>query len=269
MNLKVSVLFVADVEVTVLLEITDDQAFASFVASVEANVGFGTVTTSINAEATVDALAIGDGTPNGSFLDADWNLDFNTKWDTAQWLEDLGRLIWEGLKEFGKQLLQLWNTISGFVTDVFNAVKDIAKAIGGAIADVLETINEAIDGVQNFVNDGIDVVVDFFNDKGLQAVGALVGAVGDVLNFAIDKFQQGVDIVIGIANGDWSAVGDAAAALFGFSKSVSNVKVNSYNPERYWDDISNSNPKPGPFPCKLRYQTVRLVCFLPCCAAVS
>jgi len=164
-------------------------------------------------------------------------------------LEDLGKLILEGLKIVGDFLSAAWNAITDFVTDAFQAVLDLARAIGGAIADVLDSINDAIDSVQATISDGINVVVGFFDGNGAGALGSVVGAIGDVLNFAIDKFQQGVDILIGIFRGNWKAVGDAAANFFGFSKSVSKRKINAYSPERFWDEAS----PPGPFPCPLRY----------------
>jgi len=240
---KVEVLFLLGVDVEVVFEISDSGAFASFSATIEANVGLGTLTSGIDAQAAIgDYLYDDGGTSESSLLAADWDLDVTFDWETAQWLKDLGALILQGLRVLADAIVFVWNAIVDFVEEAWETIKNIAAAIGGAIADFLDGVNEALEAAQDFINKGVEAVVALLDGANLGILGDIVEGLADIGNFVIDRFQDGLDIVAGIFTGDWSRVGEAAANLFGFSKVSSKKEVISTGT---FDEI---------FGCPLLYQ---------------
>ena len=190
------VLFILDSRLGVTFEKYEDNWMAEFQAEIKLNIGIGTITTGVIASVSVGEYTITEqerirmlhstaknhteyeGTSRelalGSFKDADWDLEFYSDWETAQWLEDFGELIYEGLKEIYKVLAEAWDALVKFVEDVWNAVKDLGKAIGGAIADLFEGINQAIEEVGKFVDDGVDLSFrSFLGSQRLSSHNAL------------------------------------------------------------------------------------------------
>jgi hypothetical protein len=243
-----------DADLTVLIESTEggDNFIAAFEASIEANVGAGTVTTYLAASASVGDYIYTDDTSDtralqgGSLEDADWDLDFYTKWETAQWLKDLGEFIWQGLKALYEVIKFVWDKITEGVTIAWNAIKNLANVIGGAIADLLTGISDKLDELNEELSEGIDAAVNFLDGEG--AVGEfaadVLNALDDIATFSLDRVTDAVDFAAGIFSGDWSAAGEAAANLFGCSKSVSGKKEKVVNPVEY-DKV---------FGCPLRYK---------------
>lgn len=244
-NLQVKALFV-EASVEVLFESTPTGELSQFKASTTVNVGLGTLKVGVEAKAAIgdylydqdrrrtEAIILNDNSTElvhsrsrellgSSFVDADWDLDFFSDWETAQWLKDLGAAIVAGLKAVWEGLKFVWNAIVDFVEDAWKAITDLAKVIGGAIAEVFDAIGEAIDGAQDAIADGVDAAVGFLNGQG--PVGRIAGEaleiLGDVADFTLDRLGDAVDLAAGIFRGDWKAAGQAIKNLFGFSKSVS------------------------------------------------
>lgn len=242
----VKVLFIVGVRLEVIFEISEggDNWLASFEAELEVNIGLGTLITGVRASA-----AVGDFTQSGralqeesatssvitrsstsSFLDADWNLNFYADWETAQWLEDLGKAIVEGLKFLYEGLKLVWEGLKQAVEAAWNVIKNIAAAIGGAIADFFGGISDGLDKLGQGLEDGIDAIESFFDGTNLGAVGDIIGAVGGGVVNIIGAASDAFGAVEALFSGDFESAGqlvlDVLASPF---YGTSNFSVENLN----------------------------------------
>ena len=222
-NASVSIFLACEVEALYLVGISIRVKFlktpqgteAEFFASTTLDALVGKLKVSLTAKAAVGdylnsqdsestrALATLDdketrALSSGNLLDADWDLQFQCDWETAQWLKDLGAAIVEGLKIIGAAIAFVWNEITEFVSVAWDAIKDLAAEIGGAIAGLFLEMGKLVDGAKYFVAEGVDAAAIFLRGEagalGDFAADALQFA-GEVAGFAFDRFGDALDLV--------------------------------------------------------------------------
>jgi hypothetical protein len=247
-NADVKVLFILNIRIGVTFEKYEDNWMAEFQGEIKLNIGIGTITAGVIASVSVGEYTIteqdrirmlhskasnhteSEGASRelalGSFKDADWDLEFYSDWETAQWVEDLGELIYEGLLEIYKVLAEAWDALVKFVEETWNAITNLAKAIGGAIADFFEGISQAIEEIGKFVDDGVDYVVAAFDGVGLDGLGDILEIGADfVIGSGLRQLSSLTDAGEKMANGDvLEGLGDAIVSLV-YSKYKDNQKT--------------------------------------------
>jgi hypothetical protein len=189
----------------VLFEKYEDNWMASFQGEIEANIGVGTVIAGVIASVSVGEYTVTererirmlqitednnaeaeDASSSrelalGSFKDADWDLEFYSNWETAQWVEDLGEFIYEGLVLVYNELSKAWNDLVDFVEKTWGGIKQLAELIGGEIAKMFKGISQAIDEAGKIADDAVDYVVAALDGEGLKGLG-------DILEVGADFF---------------------------------------------------------------------------------
>lgn len=218
----VSALYIADIFVSIYFKQTPSSVEAEFIAEASLQTGFGELEVKLEAVASgVDeylncnetrrALVAWEGeggralkecNDGGNLLDADWDLTFHIDFQVAQWLEDLGMFILEGLKVIGAAIAEAWDAITNAVEFIWNGIKDLAVAIGGAIAEVFDALGSAVDDLQEDIGRGVQVAASFLRGEATELLGPLgdiaadaIEIIGEGLDFTLDRFGDALDLV--------------------------------------------------------------------------